>query len=284
MATLPAEDNEFPYVTFAESAAPSTPASGLGLVYLKSDGKWYAKNDAGTEVELTGIADHIADTSDAHDASAISVLDTAAVFTATDVETALKELYDAIAGGGISPTIFAAKGDILGASANDTPAIRSVGSNGTLLTADSSQSTGLAWAAFGSAAYMRTSGDYTIASGTFADIDGTNMALTITTGARRVLISFAGAIQSNTAGDGYCLDVLMDGSSLTGAADGITGGVMLTTANRRVNASFSFLTNALSAGSHTFKIQWRRVVGSGTLSLLGTTAGGVCRFSVQEMP
>jgi hypothetical protein len=44
---------------------------------------------------------------------------------------------------GISPTIFAAKGDLLGASANDTPAILSVGANGETVVADSSTATGL---------------------------------------------------------------------------------------------------------------------------------------------
>jgi hypothetical protein len=43
----------------------------------------------------------------------------------------------------IPETIFAAKGDLLGASANDTPAILSVGANGETLVADSSTSTGL---------------------------------------------------------------------------------------------------------------------------------------------
>lgn len=45
--------NQFPKVTFAESAAPSTPSSGLGLLYEKTDGNLYFKNDAGTEVQLT---------------------------------------------------------------------------------------------------------------------------------------------------------------------------------------------------------------------------------------
>jgi hypothetical protein len=45
----------------------------------------------------------------------------------------------------IPETIFAAKGDLLGASANDTPAILSVGANGETLVADSSTSTGLKW-------------------------------------------------------------------------------------------------------------------------------------------
>jgi hypothetical protein len=48
---------------------------------------------------------------------------------------------------GISPTIFAAKGDLLGASANDTPAVLTVGANGETLVADSSTSTGLRYTA-----------------------------------------------------------------------------------------------------------------------------------------
>lgn len=44
----------------------------------------------------TGTDDHIADTTDAHDASAISVLDTGGNFTATDVEAALAEIQDRI--------------------------------------------------------------------------------------------------------------------------------------------------------------------------------------------
>ena len=42
------------FVDVAEQTAPATPASGRMRVYAKSDGKLYAKNDAGTEYELTG--------------------------------------------------------------------------------------------------------------------------------------------------------------------------------------------------------------------------------------
>jgi hypothetical protein len=48
--------------------------------------------------------------------------------------------------GGIQPTIFDAKADLLTATANDTPARLAVGANGTTLVADSTASTGLAWA------------------------------------------------------------------------------------------------------------------------------------------
>lgn len=51
----------------------------------------------GTPTELTN---HLNDAADAHDASAISVLDTAANFTGTDVEAVLAELQDNIDAGG----------------------------------------------------------------------------------------------------------------------------------------------------------------------------------------
>lgn len=48
-------DNSFnaQALTIAEAAAPSTPASGFAVVYVKSDGKLYLKDDAGTETDLT---------------------------------------------------------------------------------------------------------------------------------------------------------------------------------------------------------------------------------------
>ncbi len=47
--------------------------------------------------------------------------------------------------GGIQPTIFDAKADLLTATANDTPARLAVGTNNTVLIADSGQATGLRW-------------------------------------------------------------------------------------------------------------------------------------------
>jgi hypothetical protein len=73
---------------------------------------WTVTNTAATVVdtdaitwaalEEPGLAGHLADAADAHDASAVSVLDTAANFTGTDVEAVLAELQDNIdAVGGI---------------------------------------------------------------------------------------------------------------------------------------------------------------------------------------
>jgi len=47
---------------------------------------------------------------------------------------------------GILPSLLDAKGDIIAATADDTPARLGVGANGYVLTADTAEATGLKWA------------------------------------------------------------------------------------------------------------------------------------------
>jgi hypothetical protein len=125
----------------AEIPVGATPGGELG-------GTWASPTVDGTHAGSTHSAStdaHIADTSDAHDASAISVLDTGGNFTATDVEGVLAELDAAIAAGGIPATIFDAKGDLIAASAADTAARLAAGSDGQRLKAASGEATGLLW-------------------------------------------------------------------------------------------------------------------------------------------
>lgn len=77
----------------------------------------------------------------------------------------------------INPTIVDAKGDIIAASAADTPARLAVGSNDTVLTADSSTATGLKWAApsSGSLTLLSTTN---IGAGTSTTVSSINQTYT----------------------------------------------------------------------------------------------------------
>ncbi len=85
--------------------------------------------------------------------------------------------------GGIQPTIFDAKANLLTATANDTPAILAVGANDTVLTADSSTATGLKWASPSAGAnfsLINTGGTtLTGASTTVSGISGANQIMVV---------------------------------------------------------------------------------------------------------
>lgn len=49
-----ASDNVFPKLIGSEGAAPGTPASATAILYVKSDGLWYSKDDAGVETLVSG--------------------------------------------------------------------------------------------------------------------------------------------------------------------------------------------------------------------------------------
>jgi hypothetical protein len=74
----------------------------------------------------------------------------------------------------VPKSIVDAKGDLIAATANDTPARLGVGTNGQVLTADSTAATGLAWAAASSGGGMTSlaSGSLSGASVVLSSISG----------------------------------------------------------------------------------------------------------------
>lgn len=93
----------------------------------------------------TGLSDHLSDTVDAHDASAISNVP-AGNLAATTVQAALDELQTDIDTRQLRSTLTT-KGDIYVATASDTVTRLPVGTNGYTLQADSAQAEGIKWAA-----------------------------------------------------------------------------------------------------------------------------------------
>lgn len=48
-----ASENVFPKIRFSEESAPATPSTGEAVIYVKTDGKLYLKDDTGAETDLT---------------------------------------------------------------------------------------------------------------------------------------------------------------------------------------------------------------------------------------
>lgn len=114
--------------------------------------------------------------------------------------------------------------------------------------------------------------NYTTTSETLVDIDDPNMVATITTDGGDVRVTFAGTIfRSGGAAMTAYIAVLYDGSAYI---------PIQTELDVRHNASFSYVFDSIPAGSHTFRMRWRRETGAaGTLGLLGQYS----HFSVREL-
>jgi hypothetical protein len=120
--------------TAGQTSLTGADANGLTLSYLAGKEQVYLNG-----VLLVRDSDYTAsDGSSITSLAALAVNDIVEIitFTAFDLATA------------IDKALFDAKGDILVATAADTPGKLTVGSNGTLLMADSSTATGLKWSAY----------------------------------------------------------------------------------------------------------------------------------------
>jgi hypothetical protein len=93
--------------------------------------------------------------------------------------------------GGIQPTIVDAKGDLITATAADTPARLAVGTNGQLLSADSTAATGLAWT-------TASSGGMTLISETVASALS-SLSFTSLGSYKQLLLMYSGIRHSNNS-------------------------------------------------------------------------------------
>jgi hypothetical protein len=108
----------------------------------------------------------------------------------SDTDMDFKWVADA---SGIAATIFDAKGDIIAASAADTAARLAVGTNGQVLTADSTEATGLKWAS-------NTSGLTLVNTTTFSAVSSqsVNNVFTATYRNYKIFIDVIGTVAAQT--------------------------------------------------------------------------------------
>ena len=111
---------------------------------------------------------------------------------------------------------------------------------------------------------LRTAGNYTTTSGTFVDVDATNITITMTTRTGSVLIMGAVITTSHSANAKYIrFDI-----DIGGTREGGTYGLAMKyhpSLGIATWQGFTHVKTGLSAGEHTFKLQWRTSAATATL-------------------
>lgn len=122
-----------------------------------------------------------------------------------------------------------------------------------------------------------TSGNLSTTSTTF--VDATGLSITMTTAAVRCLVIFTAVGNLSTTGQ-VDVDLAIDGTRVgASAAHGFNffGG---NSSAFHIPLGFTYLTDVLTAASHTLKIQWRVTAGTGLL--YASTTQSAARFTVIE--
>jgi hypothetical protein len=160
----------------------------------------------------------------------------------------------------IAPTVVDAKGDLIAGTAADTVGRLAVGSNGQMLVADSTASTGLAWVAPGMLLQVvnaTTSTDTSESAGNYADVTGLTANITPLYSNSKiiVMVSVNGVHKTATGNFGVSLRLMRGATQLKEFSDAFGYG-MTTSADAYLgSSSYTHYDSPATTSSTTYKVQ-----------------------------
>jgi hypothetical protein len=157
-------------------------------------------------------------------------------------------------------SIVDAKGDLIAATANDTPARLAVGTNGLVLTADSTAATGLKWD-YSKVVQIVSAGTTTSTSSSSSTLADTTLTATITPkSANNKIIVFFSQNSILKSGDTGCYIQLQRGATSLGNYDVWAGYTNSSATNNVGSVAGHYLDTPATTSAVTYKTQFASVL------------------------
>jgi hypothetical protein len=173
--------------------------------------------------------------------------------------------YGAVYGGGAGAAPVATSagtaGQLLIGATGAAPAFAALTAGVNIATTTGANSLTVTASATGSKVTL-TSGDVSTASTSLVDLTGAT--ITITTAASRYLLIFSCTTSNTSADVQHTFNFAVDGTLQFGTA-GMATNVSDAGGSENDGFTMTYLTDVLSAASHTFKVQWKVSAGTGTV-------------------
>ena len=187
----------------------------------------------------------------------------------------------------IQNAIVDAKGDLIAATAADTPARLAVGTNGQVLTADSTAATGLAWTTVGGGGgkvLQVVMGTYTTSSSTsstsYADT-GLTASITPSSSSSNILVLVAqnGYGKANN-GDAKIRTRLLRGATSIAQISSEAGYMSTSSAIQLATLGVSYLDSPATTSSTTYKTQWASSNGTALYGQNGSEVSSIILLEI----